>query len=391
MRPGDVRRRHRRRDGRARAAGAGHRRGARRRRPRRRRRSTTSAPQRGIETRLLPATPFPHTFLDVVGLQRELNRRNVRRQRGDGAEAGRGDRRAPCACCGGCGRAVVVSVGGYASLPGRARRPPARHPDRRRQLRPPARAGQRARRPGSPPRRPSPTRTRRCRGPSSPGAPLRRAHPAPSTAAGDRARGPRRARAARRPLRGRRHRRLAGLGGAQRRPSPATSPATPTTPALAVRQVVGDRFLAAAPRRPRRRRRACSTRSSATTTASSSLYAAADLLVGRGGASTVAEVAVTGTPAVLVPWSGAAEDHQTLQRALARRPGRRRAAARGRARPRSATLIDGLRADPTRARRARRRGPHAAGDAAPRRRAWSTSSSGSPRAADARSHGGRTS
>ena len=41
-------------------------------------------------------------------------------------------------------------------------------------------------------------------------------------------------------------------------------------------------------------------------------YAACDLLIGRGGASTVAEVAVTGTPAVLVPWSGAAEDHQTL-------------------------------------------------------------------------------
>jgi UDP-N-acetylglucosamine--N-acetylmuramyl-(pentapeptide) pyrophosphoryl-undecaprenol N-acetylglucosamine transferase len=40
-------------------------------------------------------------------------------------------------------------------------------------------------------------------------------------------------------------------------------------------------------------------------------YAAADLLVGRGGASTVAEVAVTATPAILVPWSGAAEDHQT--------------------------------------------------------------------------------
>lgn len=40
------------------------------------------------------------------------------------------------------------------------------------------------------------------------------------------------------------------------------------------------------------------------------LYAAADLLVGRGGASTVHEVAATGTPAILVPWSGAAEDHQ---------------------------------------------------------------------------------
>lgn len=41
-----------------------------------------------------------------------------------------------------------------------------------------------------------------------------------------------------------------------------------------------------------------------------SLYAAVDVIVGRGGAGTVAEVAVTGTPAVLVPWSGAADDHQ---------------------------------------------------------------------------------
>ena len=40
------------------------------------------------------------------------------------------------------------------------------------------------------------------------------------------------------------------------------------------------------------------------------LYAAADLLIGRGGASTVHEVAVTGIPAILVPWSGATDDHQ---------------------------------------------------------------------------------
>jgi UDP-N-acetylglucosamine--N-acetylmuramyl-(pentapeptide) pyrophosphoryl-undecaprenol N-acetylglucosamine transferase len=42
-----------------------------------------------------------------------------------------------------------------------------------------------------------------------------------------------------------------------------------------------------------------------------SVYAAADLLIGRGGASTVHEVAATGTPAVLVPWAASAEDHQT--------------------------------------------------------------------------------
>ncbi|MGA0879726.1 MAG: UDP-N-acetylglucosamine--N-acetylmuramyl-(pentapeptide) pyrophosphoryl-undecaprenol N-acetylglucosamine transferase, partial [Ilumatobacteraceae bacterium] len=41
------------------------------------------------------------------------------------------------------------------------------------------------------------------------------------------------------------------------------------------------------------------------------VYAAADVVVGRGGAGTVAEIAVTGTPAILVPWAGAAEDHQT--------------------------------------------------------------------------------
>ena len=41
-----------------------------------------------------------------------------------------------------------------------------------------------------------------------------------------------------------------------------------------------------------------------------SLYEAADLVIGRGGASTVHEVAAVGVPSVLVPWDGAAEDHQ---------------------------------------------------------------------------------
>ncbi len=42
------------------------------------------------------------------------------------------------------------------------------------------------------------------------------------------------------------------------------------------------------------------------------VYAAADLLIGRGGASTAHEVAVTGIPAILVPWAQSADDHQTL-------------------------------------------------------------------------------
>lgn len=40
------------------------------------------------------------------------------------------------------------------------------------------------------------------------------------------------------------------------------------------------------------------------------LYAACDVLVCRAGASTVAEVATVGVASVIVPWSGAADDHQ---------------------------------------------------------------------------------
>jgi UDP-N-acetylglucosamine--N-acetylmuramyl-(pentapeptide) pyrophosphoryl-undecaprenol N-acetylglucosamine transferase len=39
-------------------------------------------------------------------------------------------------------------------------------------------------------------------------------------------------------------------------------------------------------------------------------YAAADLVVSRAGASTVAELAAVGLPSILVPWPGAAADHQ---------------------------------------------------------------------------------
>ena len=80
---------------------------------------------------------------------------------------------------------------------------------------------------------------------------------------------------------------------------------------LAIRHAVGERFIGRAP---------------AATTGDdgvlyqpigyeprmSLVYAAADVFVGRGGASTVHEVAVTATPSILVPWAASAEDHQTL-------------------------------------------------------------------------------
>ena len=42
------------------------------------------------------------------------------------------------------------------------------------------------------------------------------------------------------------------------------------------------------------------------------VYAACDVLLSRAGASTVAEIATVGVASVLVPWSGATENHQML-------------------------------------------------------------------------------
>lgn len=42
------------------------------------------------------------------------------------------------------------------------------------------------------------------------------------------------------------------------------------------------------------------------------IYAATDVLIARAGASTIAEVATVGLASVIVPWSGAADNHQQL-------------------------------------------------------------------------------
>ena len=72
--------------------------------------------QRGIETTLLPPTPFPHTFLDVSGLQRELNMANLRLNAGMLTKLAAASRQARSLLRRLQPR-VVVSVGGYASLP----------------------------------------------------------------------------------------------------------------------------------------------------------------------------------------------------------------------------------------------------------------------------------
>lgn len=257
--------------------------------------------ERGIERRLLPDSGFDATYLDVVGLQRRLTRRNLafvpKLVRARRRAIGLLRELAP---------KVVVSVGGYGSVP----------------------AVLAARRLGIPvvvvsydrvPGRASALAARRAAAcavafDDSPlpratvtGAPIRRA-----ILEVDRDRGRDAARSSLgvdpdRFL-------IAVMGGSQG--SGVLNEAVgrlvdewADDSTLAIRHVVGERFLDDAP--PQRsapdglRYEPIGYESDM-----ARLYTAADLLIGRGGASTVHEVAVTGVPAVLVPWSDSAEDHQ---------------------------------------------------------------------------------
>ncbi len=258
--------------------------------------------RRGIETRMLPETPFPAAFLDVVGFQRRATRENLRfvpqMVRSTRRVLARFREQPP---------RVVVSVGGYASMPAvfAARRlgiPVVVVSYDRRPGRASALAARRAAAcavafEGSPLPRAVVT-----------GAPIRRAVLEVDREA-DRA-------AARAELGLPDDRFVVGVMGGSLGSGVLNDAVRAyltehvDDARLAVRQVAGERFAAEVtpvgaggegvlhqvvgfePRMP-------------------AMYAAVDLLVGRGGASTVHEVAVTGTPAILVPWSGAAEDHQT--------------------------------------------------------------------------------
>ncbi len=257
--------------------------------------------ERGVETTLVPASPFPHTFFDVVGLQRRLTRRNL-----GFVPKMLCARRAAVRLLRELRPRVVVSVGGYASVPAvlAARRLDVpvvvvsydRFPGRASALAARRAAACAVAFEDSP--LPRATLT---------GAPVRQVILDVDRSAHREAARARLGLPADRFV-------VAAMGGSQgsgvlnaavRRYVESHEGDT----GLAVRHVVGERFLSeAAPARD----------GSAGVLYQPvgyeqemhHVYAAADLLVGRGGASTVHEVAVTGVPAVLVPWSGAAEDHQ---------------------------------------------------------------------------------
>lgn len=255
---------------------------------------------RGIETRLVPDTPYPYAFFDVVGFQRRVDRRNlgfvpkmIRAARGATVllRAWR--------------PAVVVSVGGYASMP-------AVFAARRLKIpvvvvsydRTPGRASQVAAR-----------RAAACavafEGSALPrarltGAPVRQVILDVDRSDEGRV-------AARRRLGiGPDRFLVAVMGGSQG--SGVLNDALAQYVAnhrddigLAVRQIAGERFADAIEPVAG----AVDHQVIGYEADMASVYAACDLFVGRGGASTVHEVAVTGTPAVLVPWAASAEDHQT--------------------------------------------------------------------------------
>ena len=258
--------------------------------------------QRGIETRLLPTTPYPHHFLDVVGLQRRLTASNLAfpfKLLAAILAARRLLRRVR--------PAVVVSVGGYASFP-------ATFAARLRRI--PVVVVSYDRIPGLASRVSAKfatvcavafegSRLPRAR---YTGAPVRRdlilldrsaEHDAARVMLGipsDRFV-------------------VAVFGGSlgSKVLNDAVAGMVERLAGrqdIAVRHVVGDRFLADA----------AAERSGATgimytvigyEDQMTQVYAAADLMVTRAGASTIAELATVGMPAVIVPWAASADDHQT--------------------------------------------------------------------------------
>lgn len=257
---------------------------------------------RGIESRLVPETPYPHTFFDVVGFQRSFSRRNL-------AFLPKMllARRRAIALLRELRPKVVVSVGGYASMPAVFAA---------RQLDIPVVVVSYDRTPGRASRLAA-RRAAACavafEGSPLPnavvtGAPVRQEILRLDRSA-DRS-------YARRRLNVPDDRFLVAVMGGSLGSGVLNAEIAGYVDrhrgdsGLAVRQVAGERFVAEidelgdVPNGVIHQVVGYEPDMAA-------VYAAADLLIGRGGASTVHEVAATGVPAILVPWAGAADDHQT--------------------------------------------------------------------------------
>lgn len=258
--------------------------------------------QRGIETRLLPQTPYPHHFLDVVGLQRRLTPSNlgfpIKLVRSVGRARALLSQLRP---------AVVVSVGGYASFPATLAA---------RLLRIPLVVVSYDRRPGLASRISSRFATQ-C-AVAFEGSPLRRARHTGAPVRRDLLlldRAAQRA-SARRQLGLPEDRFVIAVFGGSLGSKVLNDAVHRLVEDLrdrtdiAVRHVVGDRFLG-----------------DVATEGTGArgimydvigyedqmvqVYAAADLMITRAGASTIAELATTGMPAIIVPWAASADDHQS--------------------------------------------------------------------------------
>ncbi|MCU1502000.1 MAG: murG [Ilumatobacteraceae bacterium] len=257
--------------------------------------------RRGVEARLLPPTGHPYTLLDVVGFQRSLSRRNLwflpKLVRSTWQARALLRRLHP---------AVVVNVGGYASFPATFAARLARIPvvivsyDRR---------------PGLVSRllaRGATAVAVAFPGSTLPNARLTGAPVRQAIIAVDRARD---RDAARDELDLPRDRFVVAVCCGSLGAQPVNDAVAATVERfadrseIAVHHVVGERFTdRAAPARDGvggilYRVIGYEERMPA-------VYAAADLMVTRAGAGTIAELSVTGVPAVVVPWPGAAANHQ---------------------------------------------------------------------------------
>lgn len=260
----------------------------------------------GIENRLVPPTGYAATYLDVVGFQRSLSRRNL-------AFVPKliASRRAAGRLLRDLQPSVVVNVGGYGSFP----------------------ASRAAVRQGVPlvvvsydllPGKVSKMMAKRATlvAVSSPGSRLAAGPRARVTGAPVRPEMLHLDRAAAR-VEARRRRGLAAdrftvavVGG-----SLGASALNTVVEQLvdrwrdrgdiAIQHVVGDRFLAGA-RTPLAGSDGIMYHVVGYEDDAPGLFAAADVVISRAGAGTLAELTTTGTPAIVVPWPAAAENHQVL-------------------------------------------------------------------------------